>query len=477
MRFSLFSKLVLIYLTITVLLTAAASFGLSRFFAHYFFEQKRDQLLAQGVKINSLVADYRTGRLDSAALKRSLDLIGYATNSRVYVLNIRGDSLTSLEAARTPAGLVEQDLFKDIEKILGGKTVFSYRRFISTLEMPVVFAGIPLTTGQETNGVILFLAPLTAVEKPLSAVNRVLIQSSLAVVVVAVLVIFLVSRRITRPIMDMSRAAARVAEGDYSQQILVRDRDEIGQLAQSFTIMQERLETMERMRRELIADISHELRTPLASIRGFVQGILDGVVRPEEKTRYLSLVLNETTRLTSLVSDLLELARVQAGAIHLEYSEVDPAALMAEVADSFSLPSAEKGIALQTTGPPRTIRIPADRNRLKQVLLNLVSNAVRYTPRGGTISLVLEEGPDGVTIKVADTGPGVPEEELPKIFEKFHRLDKSRDSATGGAGLGLAIVKQLVELHGGNITARNRKDGPGLEVSFNIPIKMPKTRR
>ncbi|MEW6276141.1 MAG: ATP-binding protein [Bacillota bacterium] len=464
---SLFQKLVLVYLIITVLLTAAASYSLSRFFAHYFLEQKQQQLIAQAAKINTLTSEYRAGRISSGELRQALEAISYATNARVYVLNVRGETMAALEA-RTPAGLAERDLLHDIERILQGDTVVSSRRFISTLNTPVVFVGTPLKTGETVAGAVLFLAPLTYIEEPLAAVNRVLVKSALAIVAIAVVAVFVVSRRITRPVTSMGQAAERVAAGDYSQEVVVRGSDEIAQLARSFNIMQERLRETERMRQELIADISHELRTPLTTIRGFVQAMLDGVVKPAEQPQYLSLVLDETTRLAGLVSDLLELARIQAGAVRLRIDLIDVPALLEEAADSFRLRAAEKGISLRTSVQP-AVTVRADYDRLKQVILNLLSNAIRYTPPGGTVSLSATCDSSAVTFSVVDTGPGVPEEELTRIFEKFHRLDKSRDSVTGGTGLGLSIARQLVMLHGGSINAQNRAGGTGLAVSFIIP--------
>jgi signal transduction histidine kinase len=370
--------------------------------------------------------------------------------------------------ARIPSGLVERDLLREVEQVLQGETVQS-RRFVSTLDMPVVFVGTPLLNENQVTGVILMLAPLTVIKDSLAAVNRVLWYSSLCVVAVAVVIVFAVSRRITRPIADMSRAAARIAGGDYTQEVAVAGRDEIAQLANSFNIMQKKLHEMENMRQELIASISHELRTPLSSIRGFVQAVRDGVAKPEDQPRYLDLVLDETTRLAGLVSDLLELARLQAGAVQLACSSFDLAALIAEIEETFSLPAAEKHINLSAQAEPAPLWVNADRDRIKQVILNLLSNAVRYTPGGGTVGIEARRSPGGVIISVADTGPGVPKEELTRIFDKFHRLDKSRDSATGGTGLGLAIAKQLVGLHGGSIAAANRADGSGLVVSFRIP--------
>jgi signal transduction histidine kinase len=464
---SLFRRLVFIFLVITVTLTVTASIGLSRFFARYFLEQKQKELLAQASRINTLADDYQSGRLSNTEFKKYIELISYTSNARVYVVNVRSETMAALES-RIPSGLIERDLLREIEQVLRGETVRS-QRFVSTLDMPVVFVGTPLRIERKVTGVILMLAPLTAVKDSLAAVNRVLWYSSLFIVAVAVIVIFAVSRRITRPIADMSRAAARIANGDYSQEVAVPGRDEVAQLACSFNIMQRKLREMENMRQELIASISHELRTPLSSIRGFVQAIKDGVAKPEEQPRYLSLVLDETTRLAGLVSDLLELARIQAGDVQLADDEFDLTALIAEVGETFSLPATEKSIVLVAKADPAPLWVNADRDRIKQVLLNLLSNALRYTPRGGTVSIEARRSPGAAMISVADTGPGVPPEELARIFDKFHRLDKSRDSATGGTGLGLAIAKQLVGLHGGSIFATNRYDGPGLTVSFSIP--------
>jgi signal transduction histidine kinase len=454
-------------LAITVTLTVTASIWLSRFFAGYFIEQKQKELLAQASWINALAEDYQAGRLSNPEFKKFIELIGYTSNARVYVVSVRSETVSELEA-RMPSGLIEQDLLREVEQVLRGETVQS-RRFVSALDMPVVFVGTPLLSGEKVTGVILMLAPLTVIKDSLAAVNRVLWYSSLCIIAAAVVVIFAVSRRITRPIADMSRAAARIAGGDYTQAVAVPGRDEIAQLARSFNIMQKKLHEMENMRQELIASISHELRTPLSSIRGFVQAIREGVAKPEEQPHYLDLVLDETTRLIGLVNDLLELARIQAGAVQLIYANFDLAVLITEVKETFTLPATEKSLSLTAEVQPVPLWVNADRDRIKQVLLNLLSNAVRYADRGGTVHIEAKRGSGGAIISVTDTGSGVPSEELSRIFEKFHRLDRSRDSATGGTGLGLPIAKQLVALHGGSITAANRTDMPGLSVSFSIP--------
>jgi two-component system OmpR family sensor kinase/two-component system sensor histidine kinase BaeS len=226
--------------------------------------------------------------------------------------------------------------------------------------------------------------------------------------------------------------------------------------------MTERLAANEELRRNLLADVAHDLKTPLSVIRGNVEGVLDGVYPPDDA--HLRTVVEETVVMLRLLDDLQTLSTAEAGMLQLHREAVAPGRLVDDVVAAFRARAAEKGIELSGQATPGLPAIEADPVRIGEVLANLVANAIRHTPKGGSVRVDADHAGDGVTFVVADTGPGIPLEQLPQVFDRFV---KSSDS--GGAGLGLAIAKRLVEAHRGRIEARSPETG-GAEVRFTLPL-------
>jgi signal transduction histidine kinase len=245
-----------------------------------------------------------------------------------------------------------------------------------------------------------------------------------------------------------------------------RGPGDFGRLAQSFNRMAEELQRADQQRRNLTADVAHELRTPLHIIQGNLEGILDGVYQPTAE--HIETTLDETRALARLVDDLRTLSLAEAGQLPLAWETVDVAELLADVRTSFSGQAEAAGVDLCLETDPPLPQISADAGRLNQVLSNLIANALRYTPPGGKITLRAEPGPGGIRIVVCDTGAGIPPEDLPYIFDRFWRGDRSRSHAGGaGSGLGLAIARQLVQAHGGRIGVESQ---PGEGTTFTIEL-------
>ncbi len=278
-------------------------------------------------------------------------------------------------------------------------------------------------------------------------------------------------RRVATPLADVMNAADAVAEGDLSARVPVPPHGPGGfsRLAESFNRMAEELERADRQRRNLTADVAHELRTPLQIIQGNLEGILDGVYEPDRE--HIAATLDETRLLSRLVEDLRTLSLAEAGQLPLVWERVDVAELLADVDTSFSGQAEAAGIDLQVEarGDSEEMTVTADAGRLNQVLNNLMGNALRHTPRGGRITLQAEPVEGGVRITVRDTGQGIPEEDLPYVFDRFWRGDRSRSHAGGaGSGLGLAIARQLVQAHGGRIIVQSQV-GQGTTFTIELP--------
>lgn len=267
-------------------------------------------------------------------------------------------------------------------------------------------------------------------------------------------------RHTAAPIADVMSAADRVADGDYAVRVETRANGEVARLVESFNAMTSRLEVNETQRRNLFADVAHELRTPLSIIRGNAEGMLDGVYPRDDA--HLETILDATAVMARLLDDLRTLSLADTGALRLHKERTDVAELMADTRDAFTSRAAEAGISFVVDAQPAPT-LDIDPVRVQQVLMNLLANALRHTPRGGTIRVEVRPEGKAVLFRVADTGRGIPPEALPHIFDRFW---KSADS--GGSGLGLAIARGLIEAHGGQIRA-DSVPGRGTVVSFTLP--------
>jgi signal transduction histidine kinase len=300
------------------------------------------------------------------------------------------------------------------------------------------------------------------------AVSQILLLAASAALLAALIVSTFVTRRLVSPIQRMKTASQRIAAGEYAERVAEPGQDELGDLARSFNQMAQTLAEAEERRRELIGDVTHELRTPLANIRSVMEGVIDGVLPADPST--FQQVEQEAARLQRLVQDLEALSRAEAGQLLLQRQPVDPAALVAEVTARLQPQYREKGVGLAVQTPVGLPAVHADRWRLMQVLINLLGNALQYTPAGGQVRVTAAIDRDHLVVRVADNGIGIAPEHLPHLFERFYRVDKSRSRTGGGSGIGLTIARHLVEAHGGRISAESAGLGQGSTFTFTLPI-------
>jgi signal transduction histidine kinase len=274
------------------------------------------------------------------------------------------------------------------------------------------------------------------------------------------------ARGMTQPLRDMAAAVRRMEVGDYTARVHTHSRDEVGQLATAFNRMSAELELLERSRRDLVANVSHELKTPITAIRAHLENLADGIEQPDRDT--LQVMLGQTERLGRLVDQLLDLSKLESGEVPLELEPMALASMVDRVISEFSVGRAVTDIDLLAE-VPEDLMVNADRERIHQVVFNLVDNAVRFTPPGGEVTIAAEREAERVRVTVRDTGVGVAPEHLPRLFERFYRADpaRSRDDG-GGTGIGLAIARSIVEGHGGRITAES-EPGRGTTLTFDLP--------
>ena len=297
-------------------------------------------------------------------------------------------------------------------------------------------------------------------------VNKALFTAALVSGVIALLLSVALAYGILRPVRTLTQAASQMAEGDLSVRVEEKGANELATLGNAFNHMALSLEEAEQNRRAMTADIAHELRTPLAVQRANLEAMQDGVydLTPEN----LSKILDQNRLLTRLVADLRTLSLADAGELKLEKSKTDLSSLVKRVAERFEMQAGQKGLQINISVPPAGRVFNLDAQRVEQIIHNLLQNALRYTPAGDSVQVSLEYQPAAALVRVFDSGPGVPEDSIPYIFERFYRADRSRSREEGGTGLGLPIARRLAEAHGGTLQAQNNPTG-GAVFTLTLP--------
>jgi signal transduction histidine kinase len=309
------------------------------------------------------------------------------------------------------------------------------------------------------------VAMVAAAKLDLPLPLAVLVSTALALVIVQVL-----ARGMTAPLREMAVAAAAMARGEHGQTVEVLGRDEVAQLAEAFNAMSAELAETDRMRRELVANASHELRTPISALQASLENLIDGVQPPDPEA--LAALRAQLARLGGMVEQLLDLSRMEAEGAELELAEFPAQRLLARARDE-ALLSDPAAARIDVESRPGDLRIVADEERLQQVVANLIDNAVRHSPPGEPVRATASLWGTAVRFDVVDSGPGIPEEERSRVFERFHRVDTSRSN--GGAGLGLSIAESVVSMHGGSIWVEDAEPR-GCRIVVELPASAARSR-
>ena len=455
-RFPFALKLGLSFVVV-ILVTVALIYFLTAHSITAQFAEFRAQNRAQVARqVSGLLAAYRMENGSWFGIERLL--------STQYTVFINGRLIVRRTSMIGPFSLADET----------GKVIVSTKpdRVGTILTPKEIASGIPIKIGSVHVGTLVLDASSSildpAEEKFLtSAKHSALIGGGIASGVALFLAMILISQ-VLSPLHLLARATERIASGDLSQRVVLRARDEFGQLGESFNRMIENLRRSERVRQTMTADIAHELRTPVTIIQGNLEAILDGIYEPTPET--IAPIYEETLHLGRLIDDLRELSLAEAGELPLNRTPTDLAALVEQVTETIA-GALEDGPRIEVQVDHSLPPIPVDPMRIRQVIVNLVSNAVRYTPKDGVIEVSLRRAGDGVEFIVEDNGPGISPDDLPHLFERFYRGDRARTRAGGGSGLGLAIAKQWTEAHGGTIRASNRPQGG---ARFVVRLPFPK---
>lgn len=357
---------------------------------------------------------------------------------------------------------------KDGNVVLPSPMVAQFPRFFER-ELRIE-EGIPIVSDGNLVGTYFNLGTRLANRPPLptqiTRLYNTLIFASIGAVLISIFLGILLASSLTRTLRELTAATQKVARGELDQQVPIRSKDELGHLAASFNQMSSDLTKARDLRRQMTADIAHELRTPLTVVLGHTEALSEGQLPPDPVT--FEIIYDETKRLSRLVEDLRTLSLSDAGELHLNWQDISAKELLERTAAARKQSALSNQVQLEISADQNLPRVHVDADRMTQVLVNLLDNALRYTPAGGKIELSVRETVDWVQIIVKDTGPGIPEEDLDHLFERFYRADKSRQREEGGSGLGLAIAKSLLESQGGHISVESER-GAGATFIISLP--------
>lgn len=342
--------------------------------------------------------------------------------------------------------------------------------FYDFFDSTMISVGIPVYVGEDVYGYMILHTAMNELDDMQNDMVHIMYLPFVSMLLIVVLVLVYFSGTVLRPITKISRTAQEYAKGNFEAKTDVVRNDELGELAGSLEYMAGELSKLDEYRKEFIANISHDFRSPLTSIKGYLEAMLDGTIPVEKYERYLNIVLSESQRLTKLTSGLLELNDFDSCGIVLKKQYFDILEVVREVQNTFEGRCAKLGVTLCIQCRSNQVIVNADKMKIGQVIYNLVDNAIKFSPKGGTIYISVSNKSDRAFISVKDEGPGIDQEKQKKVFDRFYKTDSSRGKDKQGTGLGLAITKEIIKAHGENIDLIST-EGVGSEFVFTLASK------
>lgn len=464
MKKSLFSKLMATYLIITVISYIIVSIFLSIWFYKYYYETKKNTLLNEGEYIKTLVTDVAIRKTNKTDMRMQLSVLERVLGSKITVYDSYGFEIKN--EAEKPKSTIDE---KDLLHVIKGEQIIKTGDFKDIFSSYKITVGIPVNISETVTYAVFIEAPLDEFKKTLETVYfAIWIIAFVAIILSGVIVYYSSEKILIRPLSKINNTIKKISQGEFDSRIDINSHDEIGELAESFNYMADSIENLEEMRRSFIANVSHELRSPMTSINGFVDGMLDGTIPNEKWERYLNIVNGETKRLIRITNEVLDLARLESGEFSMNVGKFDINGLISECVIKFEDRINQKNIDMKVTLIKDGLEVKGDRDRINQVLTNLLDNAIKFVPQDGTIKVIATPKDDILLVSVFNTGDPIPKEDIKLIWERFHKVDKARVRLQGGVGLGLSIARQILNQHNQTIWAESSPIGNTFTFTIDI---------
>lgn len=434
------------------------------FLGEYLTERNEDDLNFVADKLVEIAA---TDNGEVSYLQRlNINVIASSTDTFIIVLNEKGDTI--LTSGENITVTVKQEYLQNVLSGNADKFIGNLGGLFITTMLTVAK---PIFTDGQVVGAVFVNLPIPEIHQIRTDVIRIFLLCVCFVVIVALVFIYIMSNRLTKPIKEINLAAKCIAGGDFARRANLDAENEIGELGETFNKMADSIEQLEHVRRSFVANVSHELRTPMTTITGFVEGIMDGTIPPEKHKQYLSIVLDESKRLSRLVTDLLDISKMEQGKFSLDIREFDLNEMIRLNIIKSEKRISEKNIQLTVSFQSENQKVLADKDSIQRVLTNLLDNAIKFTPNEGFLDIRTGTANGKVFVTVQNSGMGIAKDELTHVFDRFYKTDKSRSLDKSGAGLGLYIVKNILQSHGENIWAESEQ---GEYTRFNFTLKPSK---
>jgi len=466
---SLLQKLIMTFIIILTIVLVSLAWILSMWFRVYYFAEKRTQFQSDGEYISKAIQQYNTenSKIELDKLQAILDMSSVGANSDISVLDKTGyiymySKIENSNKVEEKTNVSE----KDIKTLISGNSVEYINDHYTYI--------YPIMENDEFNGCVAMTAPLSIINKQLHRIYLIVWISALGAASFAAVVLSLVSKKILiNPLAEINNAAKRFASGEVDKRVYVSSNDEIGELANSFNIMAESLEKVENNRRDFISNVSHELRSPITSIKGFIAGIIDGVIPKDREGYYLERVYSEIKRLTRLINDLLDLSAIESGKLKFDVKKLDINELIRMCVINNEQKIREKEIKLTVGLQKEKCYVKADEDKTMQVVTNLLDNAIKYCGNKGIISINTYHRGSKVFVQIYNNGPKIEEEEINNIWDRFYKSDKARTNKVS-TGLGLPIVRMILVQQGEEVWVKNN---PNAGVTFTFSLTKFKNHR
>lgn len=467
---SLVSKMIAAFTSITAISFIIIATILSVWFQNYYFDQRKTQMDKQGQLIAESVKSYLNEPQEEITLYRLRMNMGFVSDlvSADILISDSYGLVYAISNTKYSDYLSKNLGIKEMDELRFGRTIEKKGIYDKVLDKVVYVYMKPVFDGNSFKGVIAMYTPVDQIKTPLKRVYYIIWISAILAVIVCSIVIYYFSQRILiKPLSQINAVARKISKGDVERRVNIDSNDEIGELADSFNTMADSLEKVEKNRREFMSNVSHELRSPITSIKGFIGGILDGVIPKDKENYYLTIAYEEIQRLTRLINDLLDLAAMEAGKFSLRISELDINEIIKLCVIKFETKINDKKLKVDVVFQEEHLYVAADRDRLIQVITNLLDNAVKYVSDEGNIKINTKIKGNKVLVSVFNDGPSIPEEDIKHIWERFYKSDKSRTSKVS-TGLGLPIVRNILTQLGEDIWAENKAKDQGVTFIFTL---------
>ena len=469
---SIFTKQLFIYIGTLFISFFILAGVLTIAYSNYYINLKEKQLIIHAEKLAEKIYQQYTlnffiGGFDIKSLTHQLDVIEEYLEESIFFMN--SDGIIENVTPKISRNWVGQTLTDDaIQGVIDGNIVTVKGKLNGMFPEPVLTVGYPIFVGKKVIGGIFISTSIPEIQKSIEGMYVVGALCLAFVMVIGALLVYVSTRRISKPLLEMNCAVKVIANGNFENRLDIPTDDEVGQLAQSFNNMAESLEKHEKVRRDFVANISHDLRSPLTSIQGFIGAILDGTIPIEKQERYLKIVMEETERLAKLTNDIVDLSVAQTSHITLEEISFNINELIRDSVDKLEPRFKEKNISVNIILFERDTFILADKEKIRRVLQNLIDNAIKFSFFGGKIEIETNlKNNNKITVSIRDNGKGISEEDQKYVFDRFYKADISRGEDKKGGGLGLSIVKEFILAHGETIAVKS-EEGKGSEFIFTL---------